>query len=53
MKITDVRVLMFSCPIPTEHQHRTDLGQAVKAEACVVALGPDRRRQPPAGRGLP
>ena len=41
MKITDVRVLMFSCPIPTEHQHRTDLGQAVKAEACVVEVHTD------------
>jgi D-galactarolactone cycloisomerase len=41
MKITDVRVLMFSCPIPTERQHRTDLGQAVKAEACVVEVHTD------------
>jgi L-alanine-DL-glutamate epimerase-like enolase superfamily enzyme len=41
MKITDVRVRMFSAPIPPERQHRTDLGQAVKAEACVVEAETD------------
>jgi D-galactarolactone cycloisomerase len=38
VKIADVRVLMFSAPIPPERQHRTDLGQAVKAEAAVVEV---------------
>jgi len=41
MKITDVQVRMFSAPIPPERQHRTDLGQAVKAEACVVEVNTD------------
>jgi len=41
MKITDVRVLMFSLLIPPERRHRTDLGQAVKAEAAVVEVQTD------------
>ncbi len=42
MKIVDVQVHMFSAPIPTERQHRTDLGTAVKAEAAVVEVRTDR-----------
>ena len=41
MKITDVIVHMLSAPIPPARQHRTDLGQAVKAEAAVVEVRTD------------
>jgi D-galactarolactone cycloisomerase len=41
VKIADVRVHMFSAPIPPERQHRTDLGRAVKAEAAVVEVRTD------------
>jgi L-alanine-DL-glutamate epimerase-like enolase superfamily enzyme len=41
VKITDLKVHMLSTPIPSERQHRTDLGQAVKGEAAVVEVGTD------------
>ena len=41
MKITNVTVHMLSAPIPPARQHRTDLGQAVKAEAAVVEVRTD------------
>lgn len=52
MKITDARVLMFSAPIPPERRHRTDLGQAVKAEAGVIEVRAEGRRRGPGGRAV-
>ena len=41
MKITDVRVLLLSDPIPEERRWRSDLGVKVKNEAVLVFLDTD------------
>jgi hypothetical protein len=37
MKITRVRAIPMSAPVPLERQHRTDLGTKVKSDAAIPA----------------
>ena len=41
MKITDVRAIPMSDPIPAERQHRTDLGAKVKSDAVLILVDTD------------
>ena len=41
MKITAVRAIPMSDPIPSERQHRTDLGTRVKSDAVLVMVETD------------
>ncbi|HHX65802.1 MAG TPA: mandelate racemase/muconate lactonizing enzyme family protein [Chloroflexi bacterium] len=41
MKITSVRAIPLSDPIPPEHQHRTDLGTKVKTDSVLVMVETD------------
>ena len=41
MKITAVRAIPLSNPIPLERQHRTDLGTKVKSDAVLVLVETD------------
>ena len=41
MKITDVRAIPMSDPIPAERQHRTDLGTKVKSDAVLILVETD------------
>ena len=41
MKITAVRAIPMSDPIPSERQHRTDLGTRVKSDAVLVIVETD------------
>ena len=41
MKITDVRAIPMSDPIPSERQHRTDLGTKVKSDAVLILVDTD------------
>ena len=41
MKITAVRAIPMSDPIPAERQHRTDLGTRVKSDAVLVMVETD------------
>ena len=41
MKITDVRAIPMSDPIPAERQHRTDLGTKVKSDAVLILVDTD------------
>ena len=41
MKITDVRAIPMSDPIPSERRHRTDLGTKVKSDAVLILVDTD------------
>ena len=41
MKITDVRTIPMSDPVPRERQHRTDLGTKVKSDAVLILVETD------------
>jgi D-galactarolactone cycloisomerase len=41
MKITDVRVLLLSAPIPPERRWTSDLGTTIKQDAAIVAVDTD------------
>ncbi len=41
MKITDVRAIPMSDPIPAERRHRTDLGTKVKSDAVLILVDTD------------
>ena len=41
MKITDVRAIPMSDPIPPDRQHRTDLGTKVKTDAVLILVDTD------------
>ena len=41
MKITSVRALPVSDPVPPNRQHRTDLGTKVKSDAVLVMVETD------------
>ncbi|MDP6451687.1 MAG: mandelate racemase/muconate lactonizing enzyme family protein [SAR202 cluster bacterium] len=41
MKITSVRAIPMSDPVPPERQHRTDLGTKVKSDAVLVLVETD------------
>ena len=41
MKITDVRAIPMSDPIPRERRHRTDLGTKVKSDATLILVETD------------
>jgi D-galactarolactone cycloisomerase len=41
MKITRVRALPMSAPVPLERQHRTDLGTKVKSDATLIRVETD------------
>ena len=41
MKITDVRAIPMSDPIPAGRQHRTDLGTKVKSDAVLILVDTD------------
>lgn len=41
MKITNVRAIPMSDPIPAERQHRTDLGTKVKSDAVLILVDTD------------
>jgi L-alanine-DL-glutamate epimerase-like enolase superfamily enzyme len=38
MKITRVRAIPMSAPVPLERQHRTDLGTKVKSDATLIRV---------------
>ena len=42
MKITRVRAIPMSDPVPPERQHRTDLGTKVKSDATLILVETDR-----------
>ena len=42
MKITRVRAIPMSDPVPVERQHRTDLGTKVKSDATLILVETDR-----------
>ena len=42
MKITDVRAIPMSDPIPSERRHRTDLGTKVKSDAVLILVDTDQ-----------
>jgi L-alanine-DL-glutamate epimerase-like enolase superfamily enzyme len=41
MKITAVRVLAMSDPVPPENRHRTDLGTKVKSDSAIIVIETD------------
>jgi len=41
MKITNVRAIPLSSPIPEERQHRTDLGTRVKSDSVLIQVETD------------
>ncbi|MDP7090761.1 MAG: mandelate racemase/muconate lactonizing enzyme family protein, partial [Dehalococcoidia bacterium] len=41
MKITAVKAIPMSDPIPPEHQHRTDLGTKIKSDNVMVLVETD------------
>lgn len=41
MKITRVRAMPMSAPVPLERQHRTDLGTKVKSDATLIRVETD------------
>ncbi|MCE2457083.1 MAG: mandelate racemase/muconate lactonizing enzyme family protein [Dehalococcoidia bacterium] len=41
MKITSVRAIPMSDPVPEERQHRTDLGTKVKSDAVLILVDTD------------
>ena len=41
MKITDVRTIPMSDPVPRERQHRTDFGTKVKSDAVLILVETD------------
>ncbi|MGB1748816.1 MAG: hypothetical protein ACPHK0_03430 [Dehalococcoidia bacterium] len=41
MKITSVKAIPMSDPIPVERQHRTDLGTKVKSDNVMVLVETD------------
>lgn len=41
MKITQVRVVAMSDPVPRERQHRTDLGTKVKSDSAIIFVDTD------------
>lgn len=41
MKITQVRVLPMSDPVPLERRHRTDLGTKVKSDSAIIFVDSD------------
>jgi D-galactarolactone cycloisomerase len=41
MKITRVRAIPMSAPVPLEQQHRTDLGTKVKSDATLIRVETD------------
>ena len=41
MKITQVRVVAMSDPVPKERQHRTDLGTKVKSDSAIIFVDTD------------
>ena len=41
MKITNVRAIPMSDPIPEERQHRTDLGTKIKSDSVIVLVETD------------
>lgn len=41
MKITRVRAIPMSAPVPLERQHRTDLGTKVKSDATLIRVETD------------
>ena len=41
MKITDVRVVAMSDPVPPERRHRTDLGTKVKSNSAIIFVDSD------------
>jgi len=43
MKITAVRAVPMSDPVPPERQHRTDLGTKVKSDATILLVETDER----------
>ena len=42
MKITQVRAIPMSDPVPVERQHRTDLGTKVKSDATLILVETDK-----------
>ena len=42
MKITRVRAIPMSDPVPVERQHRTDLGTKVKSDATLILVETDK-----------
>ena len=42
MKITSIRAIPLSDPIPEERQHRTDLGTKVKTDSVLVLMETDQ-----------
>lgn len=42
MKITGIRAIPLSDPIPEERQHRTDLGTKVKSDSVLVLIETDQ-----------
>ncbi len=42
MKITQVRAIPMSDPVPLERQHRTDLGTKVKSDATLILVETDK-----------
>ncbi len=41
MKITNVRAIPMSDPVPEERQHRTDLGTKIKSDAVLILVDTD------------
>ena len=41
MKITSVRAIPMSDPIPEERQHRTDLGTKIKSDSVIIQVETD------------
>ena len=41
MKITSVRAIPMSDPIPEERQHRTDLGTKIKSDSAIIQVETD------------
>ncbi len=41
MKITQVRVLAMSDPVPMESRHRTDLGTKIKSDSAIIFVDSD------------
>ena len=41
MKISAVRVLAMSDPVPVENRHRTDLGTKVKSDSAIIVVETD------------
>ncbi len=41
MKVTDVRAMLLTAPIPNEHQYTSDLGTVVSSNAAIVVVETD------------